>query len=228
MPAPNEITVSQLNRLIGTPDCPQLVDICIDEDFQADPFLIPGSRRHPHNDIEGLKASLPPGAPAVIICQKGRKLSQGVAAWLASDGIVADFLQGGMVGWRANDATVRVPFAALPPRVEGQTLWVTRHRPKIDRIACPWLIRRFVDPRARFLFVAPSEVSAVAERFGAVPFDVEGVFFSHRGVACTFDTMLTEFGLTTPALERLALLVRAADTNRHDLHPAAAGLLVGR
>ena len=102
---------------------------------------------------------------------------------------------------------------------------MTRERPKIDRIACPWLIRRFIDPEARFLFVRPSEVLAVAEKFGATPFDVEGVRWSHDGPECTFDTMVKAFGLSSPALERLALVVRAADTDRHDLSPQAAGLL---
>jgi hypothetical protein len=104
-------------------------------------------------------------------------------------------------------------------------VWVTRSRPKIDRIACPWLIRRFVDPRAVFLFVAPPEVATVAERFGATPFDIEGVPFSHRGNLCTFNVMLTEFALSTPALERLATIVRGADTGRPDLAPEVPGLL---
>jgi len=104
-------------------------------------------------------------------------------------------------------------------------VWVTRSRPKIDRIACPWLIRRFVDPAAVFLFVAAAEVEAVAERFGATPFDIENVAWSHRGDLCTFDVMVGEFGLTTPPLERLARIVRASDTSRLDLEPEAAGLL---
>jgi hypothetical protein len=86
-------------------------------------------------------------------------------------------------------------------------------------------VRRFVDPKARFLFVAPSEVAAVADRFGAIAFDIEGVHFSHRGEGCTFDTMIDEFCLNSEAMQRLALVVRAADTNRHDLSPHAAGLL---
>ena len=103
--------------------------------------------------------------------------------------------------------------------------WVTRERPKIDRIACPWLIRRFVDPRAVILFVAPSEVEGVAERHDAAPFDIEGVFFSHRGDLGSFDVMLAEFGLSVPALDRLAVIVRGADTARLDLAPQSAGLL---
>ena len=86
---------------------------------------------------------------------------------------------------------------------KGRTVWVTRVRPKVDRIACPWLIRRFIDPNAVFLFVLPSEVTAVAERFSATPFDIESVFWSHRGETCTFDTMIEEFGLRSEPLLQL-------------------------
>ncbi len=224
MPAPNEVNPKQLMRLIGTPECPQIVDVTLPEDVANDPYLIPGAFRHEHTDVPGLITRLS-GRPAILVCQKGKKLSQGLAAWLASEGIAAEYLQGGNLGWAATEGAPRVPLATIPPQQGGTTLWVTRHRPKIDRIACPWLIRRFVDPQARFLFVSPSEVKSVAERFSATPFDVEDVFWSHRGAFCTFDTMIDEFGLKSAVMERLALVVRAADTNRHDLAPAAAGLL---
>ncbi|HSM39723.1 MAG TPA: sulfurtransferase/chromate resistance protein, partial [Afifellaceae bacterium] len=224
MPAPNEITVPNLLRLIGTPDCPSIVDISIDPDFEADPFLIPGSFRHPHSDREGLLRRLE-GRRCVVICQKGIKLSQGLVAWLRGEGVDAEYLSGGMYGWRDAEGTMRIPADAIPGSVDGATLWVTRHRPKIDRIACPWLIRRFVDRRARFLFVSPAEVEGVADRYGATPFDIDGVHFSHRGERCSFDSMLEEFALASEALERMALVIRGADTNRHDLAPQAAGLL---
>lgn len=224
MAAPNEITVPQLLRLIGLADAPLIVDISIDPDFTDDPFLIPGAFRHPHTDIAGLKERLA-GRPCVVVCQQGIKLSQGLVARLRADGLSAEYLQGGNYGWRDHADAPRVTAAALPPLVDGATLWVTRHRPKIDRIACPWLIRRFVDANARMLYVSPAEVAGVAERYGATPFDVEGVFWSHRGDQCTFDTMLSEFGLQTPALQRLATVIRGADTNAHDLAPQAAGLL---
>lgn len=224
MAAPNEITPAQLLRLIGTANAPRLVDISIDEDFAEDPYLIPGSFRHSHREIDGLKARLA-GQSCVLICQRGIKLSQGLASWLRSDGIEAEYLKGGMYEWRATKDAPRIPFANLPLTTDGSSLWVTRHRPKIDRIACPWLIRRFVDPHARFLFVSPSQVAGVADRYGATPFDVADCNWSHRGPLCTFDTMLDEFALRTPALDRLSTVVRAADTNRHDLSPEAAGLL---
>ncbi len=105
------------------------------------------------------------------------------------------------------------------------SLWVTRRRPKIDRIACPWLIRRFIDAKARIYFVDPPEVGNVAKETGAIPFDVEGVDLTHEGERCSFDTMLKVFGLESdPHLARLALIVRGADTARYDLAPEAAGL----
>lgn len=224
MPSPTEITVQQLSRLIGTPKAPVLVDVCIDEDFNEDPRLIPGSFRHPFHDIAELLPKLAEQR-VVVICQKGRKISQGVVAILRDSGIAAESLEGGIVAWR-DAGEPMVPVAKLPARNEqGRTVWVTRHRPKIDRIACPWLIRRFVDPAAQFLFVSPSEVPNVAEKFEATPFDVDDVFWSHRGDRCSFDVMVEEFALVTEPLQKLATIVRGADTNRHDLAPEAAGLL---
>jgi hypothetical protein len=105
------------------------------------------------------------------------------------------------------------------------SLWVTRRRPKIDRVACPWLIRRFIDAQARILYVEPSEVTNVAKDNGAIPFDIEGVEISHEGPRCSFDTMLKLFGLEGNAhLDRIALIVRGADTASYDLAPEAAGL----
>jgi len=220
------ISVDKLARLIGTPKCPVLIDVQTDEDFAADPRLIPGAIRRPWQAAAEWAHELN-GKSAIIICQKGLKISQGVAAWLRHEGIPADTLDGGAMAW-AQAGLPMVPEAALPPRdAQGRTVWVTRARPKVDRIACPWLIRRFVDPRAVFLFVAPSEVQAVAERFAAAPFDIEGedVFWSHRGDKCTFDTMVEEFGLATEPLLRLATIVRGADTARLDLASEAPGLL---
>jgi len=103
--------------------------------------------------------------------------------------------------------------------------WVTRARPKVDRIACPWLISRFIDPDAEFLFVAPGDVAAAAAATGAIPFDVEGVELSHDGPLCSFDALLRKYELTDPALHELARIVRGADTARPDLAPQCAGLL---
>jgi rhodanese-related sulfurtransferase len=220
----NSITSEKLARLIGTPKCPSLIDVRADHDFAADPRLIPGSVRR---SCETASEWAPEfrGRSAVVICHNGRQLSQGVAALLRESGSSADFLEDGFAGWARSGSSL-VLTSKLPPRNrEGRTSWITRERPKIDRVACAWLIRRFVDPRALFLFVTSSEVEAAAARFGAAPFDIEGVFWSHRGEACTFDVMIEEFGLGTPALLRLATIVRGADTDRLDLAPEAPGLL---
>jgi rhodanese-related sulfurtransferase len=218
------ISSDKLSRLIGTAGAPTLVDVRTDEDFAADPRLIPGAIRHSHRDVQDWAAGLA-GRSVVVICQKGQKLSEGAAAWLRCGGIAAEILEGGHLGWKQAELPT-VPADKIPKRDgRGRTVWVTRSRPKIDRIACPWLIRRFVDPAAVFLFVTSAEVEAVAERFDATPFDIENVFWSHRGELCTFDVMVQEFGLVTPALQRLATMVRAADTARLDLSPEAPGLL---
>lgn len=228
MPSPNSISVERLARLIGRPDTPALIDVCIDEDFAANPRLVPGSVRRPWADVSTWGAAfVTTGRPAVVICRKGLKLSQGVAAWLRHQGIPADILDGGVAAWQA--AKLPMVSAAEIPKLDpqGRTVWVTRSRPKVDRIACPWLIRRFIDPQAVFLFVAPSEVMNVAERFAATPFDLDhpDVHWSHRGALCTFDVMLDAFGLRTEALGRLAVIVRGADTGRPELAPESAGLL---
>lgn len=224
MSAINAIPPEKLSRLIGTPACPILVDVRTDEDFKADPHLIPGARRSDYAQAAAWASALS-GQAVVAICKRGQKLSEGVAAWLRHAGASANILEGGIEAW-AKEGLPLVPASKLPDRdPQGRTVWVTRSRPKIDRIACPWLIRRFIDPSAVFLFVAASEVEAVGARFGAVSFDIENVFWSHRGELCTFDVMIEEFGLETAPLKRLATMVRAADTARLDLSPEAPGLL---
>lgn len=103
--------------------------------------------------------------------------------------------------------------------------WVTRERPKIDRIACPWLIARFIDSAPEFLYVPSNKVLDTARETGATPYDFPGVEMTHDGELCSFDTFLRKYRLTDPALQQLATIVRGADTDRLDLAPQAAGLL---
>src|ERR1700712_3692084 len=180
MPAINAIAPDKLLRLIGTPSCPALIDLRPSDNF------IPGSVRRPVDTVDAWAGGLG-ASSAIAICHHGGETSASVAAWLRHAGIKAEILEGGAEGWAAAGLPL-IREAVLPPRdAKGRTIWVTRARPKVDRIACPWLIRRFVDPRAVFLYVAPSEVQSVAEQFGAAPFDIENVFWSHRGELCTFD-----------------------------------------
>jgi len=103
--------------------------------------------------------------------------------------------------------------------------WVTRERPKVDRIACPWLIARFIDKEPEFLYVPASDVRAVAEKTGATPYDIPNVKFGHVGEKCSFDAFIAEYKPAAPGLDRLADIVRGADTSRPDLTPQSAGLI---
>jgi rhodanese-related sulfurtransferase len=220
MSATNSISPNKLFRLIGTPGCPIVIDVRPDADE-----LLPAAIRRSAEDVCDWASALA-GEKVIVFCVHGHERGAGVAAILRSEGVDAETLEGGFTAWR--DAGLpTIEAAKLPQRdAAGRTVWVTRARPKVDRIACPWLIRRFVDPDAVFLFVAPTEVAGVAERFQATPFDVDGAFWSHRGDKCSFDTMVEELGLGGfEALLRLAVIVRGADTAHPELAPQAAGLL---
>jgi rhodanese-related sulfurtransferase len=224
MPSPTEITVAQLSRLIGLPGAPVLVDVRTDDEFKSDPQLIPTARRHPSTGVDAWCRRYAE-QPIVMLCQSGGTPSQAVAARLRHEGFEAQTLADGFDAWRE----LRQPLvraSKIPPRdSEGQTVWVTRARPKVVRVACPWLIRRFVDPSAVFLFVPPAEVAGVSEHAKATPFDVDAVFWSDRGGKTTFDVMVEEFGLNVAPLLHLARIVRGADTGRLDFTPQSAGLL---
>lgn len=228
MPAPDAITNDKLLKLIGTPRCPVILDNRRDPIRAEDPRLLPGARALSDAEMEpaaldALIANLT--GPVIVVCAEGHGRSQGLAALLRSRGIAAEYLDQGHNGWRDAGLPLINADRITGRDRQGRSLWITRSRPKIDRIACPWLIRRFVDPRAVFLYVAPTEVVNVADLLGGMPFDIEGVFWSHRDETCTFDTMLAEFGLSTPALDRLATIVRGADTARPELAPEVPGLL---
>jgi rhodanese-related sulfurtransferase len=221
----NSISPDKLASLIGVRHCPALVDVRTTGEFKAGPRFVAGALRRDQASVSEWASEFA-GRAAIVVDQTGGASGEGVAAWLRQAGASsADVLSGGHVAWVEAGGPL-IPEAKLPPRDPlGRTIWVTRTRPKVDRIACPWLIRRFVDPKAVFLFVAPAEVSSVAERFGGAAFDIDGAFWSHRGERCTFDAMLDEWGLTIGPLRRLAVIVRGADTARTDLAPEAAGLL---
>jgi rhodanese-related sulfurtransferase len=223
----NTISADKLVRLVGTSKCPAIIDVRTDNEVAADSRLVPSSLRRDAAHVAEWAEEFT-GQNAVVLCQTGTGQSPGVAAWLRQSGVPADTLEGGVQAW-TSERLAMVPQAHLPKRdTLGRTVWVTRERPKVDRIACPWLIRRFVDPRAVFLYVAPSEVLGVARQFGAASFDIEGdgVFWSHREDRCTFDVMVEELGLAPfEGLQHLAVIVRGADTGQPQLAPEAAGLL---
>ncbi|KQN92589.1 sulfurtransferase [Sphingomonas sp. Leaf231] len=221
MPAHNAIAPDTLARLIALPGSPRIVDL-----RAAPARAIPGSW-YPAGD-EPAAWRRAGGTSLVFVDDDGRDTAVSAAAISRSDGMPAEVLEGGFAAWAAAGLPT-VSLAPLPTRHDdGRTWWVTRARPKVDRIACPWLIRRFIDPAARFLFVAPGDVLAVAAQQRAEPFDLadDRVFWGHRDDLCTFDLMVEAFGLGAHGpLVRLATIVRGADTDRLDLAPEAAGLL---
>lgn len=217
------VSPADLWSSIGTADAPRILDVRRREAYEAAAGVIPASVWH--DPATAGAAAMDASARVVVACKAGHELSQMVAARLRQRGVAASVLAGGYTGWSEAGLPLVDKATVLRFVPQRPSLWVTRRRPKIDRIACPWLIRRFLDTDARILFVDPPEVPAVARESGAVPFDIEGIELSHEGPRCTFDTMLRLFGLESePSLARLARIVRGADTARPDLAPEAAGL----
>jgi rhodanese-related sulfurtransferase len=210
---------------IGTAEAPQLVDVRRHDVYESAAGVLPASVWRDPAAGHGWMDALDRERPVVVACKAGHQLSQSAGALLRARGFDAAVLQGGYEGWSGAGLPLVDRLALQKYAPQRPSLWVTRRRPKIDRIACPWLIQRFLDPHASILFVDPAEVQNVAAETGAVPFDIEGIELSHEGPRCSFDTMLKRFGLEgEPTLDRLALIVRGADTARPDLAPEAAGL----
>ncbi len=205
------ITPAALAQSLSSPRGPLVIDVRRNERFLASNFLIDGALHRDPERVQEWKRTLPANAEVVVYCVHGHEVSQNVAKALG-----ARYLEGGIEAWTG-------PKQSKPQG--AATRWVTRERPKIDRIACPWLIRRFIDPQAEFLYVTSSHVLDIAKEREAVPYDIADVRFSHEGERCSFDAFLRHYRLESdPALRELALIVRGADTNRLELAPQAAGL----
>jgi len=197
---------------------PILIDVRRRAAFLESDAMASGALRRDPEEVDRWAKTLPAASSVVVYCVHGREVSQTAAAALHDAGIPALYLEGGLEGWKAAQGKLdRKPRG-------GATRWVTRERPKIDRIACPWLIARFVDARAEFLYVPQKEVLGAAREKDAVPYDISDVHFSHEGERCSFDAFLKHYRLRDPALKDLAMIVRGADTARLDLAPQAPGL----
>lgn len=199
---------------------PLLIDVRRRPVFQAATDMARGALRRDPEDVQHWSGTLPRAGSVTVYCVHGHEVSQGVARALRERGIDAAYLEGGLEeGWKAGGG-------ALDPKpAEAGTRWVTRERPKIDRVACPWLVSRFVDRNAEFLYVPAGEVREVARASSAVPYDIPDVRFSHEDERCSFDAFLAHYRLTDPALVQLAAIVRGADTGALALAPQAPGLL---
>ena len=214
------ISPRELYASLGSATSPVLFDVRREDAYGADDAMIIGAvRRLPESVARWLHA-VPKDRAVVVYCGHGHEVSQGAAAALQNAGIKAAYLDGGMADWKSQSLPTR------RKRDASENKWVTREHPKIDRIACPWLIRRFVAKDAEFIYVPTEQVFDVAEETGATPYDIPGAEpFSHHGEQCSFDAFLDHYQLHEPALDRLAVIVRGADTARPDLAPQAAGLL---
>jgi rhodanese-related sulfurtransferase len=197
---PLPVSPSELYSRLGTASAPVLVDVRRAVDFSSSGQLIVGAVHRSADDVERWPGDLRTDRPVVVYCVQGQKLSQSV-----------------VTAWNE----LRLPTRR---NLGTSAKWVTREHPKIDRIACPWLIRRFIDPGAEFIYVPTKQVLAVAKETGGTPYDVDGVEFTHEGERCSFDTILRIYDIKDPALDHLATIVRGADTSRHDLAPQCGGL----
>jgi rhodanese-related sulfurtransferase len=214
------ISARNLNSRLGTATAPIVIDVRRSPAFEADDTIIVGAIRRLPAEVDHWQRELPRGRPVVVYCAHGQEVSQNAATTLRVSGIDASYLEHGISGWTELGLPRR---RKLSPQ-SGK--WVTRERPKIDRIACPWLIRRFIDPEARFLFAPTERVFAVAAETGATAYDIPAAEpFSHDGELCSFDAFLKVYGIEDPALDALALIVRGADTARLELTPQSPGLL---
>lgn len=234
----HSISPGVLALQLGTPLAPQVLDVRRNAAFAASDQMLATATHCPPENVADFAAKHP-RQDIVVYCVYGHEVSQQAARILRQAGLNARYLAGGIAGgedgadpaphiadWRAvRPLTIRkrpdLGVSGLSP-----SRWITRERPKIDRVACPWLIRRFIDPSAQFLYVPTSQVMAQAAAQQAVAFDIPGAPISHVGERCSFDTLLEAFGLEQdPALRTLAQVVRAADTDQLDQSAQAAGLL---
>jgi rhodanese-related sulfurtransferase len=214
----SSITSSELYAKLGTGTAPLVVDVRPDAAFADADCLIASAFHQSPDGVESWARDLAAGRPVTVYCVHGHDVSQSVATVLRALGFNATYLEDGIEGWIEKGLPTRRNVGSQRGK------WITRERPKIDRIACPWLIRRFIDARSQFLYVPTAKVIAAAAALNATPYDIDGVEFTHEGDKCSFDTIIRIYGIRDSALDRLATIVRGADTSRHDLAPQCGGL----
>ena len=213
------ITAAALRATLTQPNPPLLIDVRRAKAFTEAADMVSGALRRDPETAASWADDLPPAHAVVVYCVHGHEVSQNAATALRARGLSARYLEHGLEAWREAGGALQDKPSGAPTR------WVTRARPRIDRIACPWLIRRFVDAAAEVLYAPSVEVAAVAAANRGIAFDIPGVPFGHHGELCSFDAFVAHYRLSSdPALRRLADIVRAADTDRLSASPQAPGL----
>ena len=240
-PLNSPVLPQELGVRLGRADAPLLLDVRREGKFLESPYLIAGAQRCAPEDVAAFadaQRALNPLREIVVYCVYGHNVSADAVATLRAAGLNARNLAGGIEGgeegvdtpqdiaaWRANRPLTVTKRADWGVTGEQPSRWITRARPKIDRIACPWLIHRFIDPRAEFFYVPTAQVFDEAKRLNAVAYDIPGAPVSHEGERCSFEVLVQAFGLQHAALDKLARMVRGADTDKLDMAPESAGLL---
>jgi rhodanese-related sulfurtransferase len=209
-----------LYDVLGTGAAPVIIDVRRDPLAKGERLLAGAAWRSPEN-IDQWRAELPKGRGVVVYGADGADVSPGVAASLRRNGVSASYLAGGLKAWTDS----KLPLRRARGAEQRASQWVTREHPKIDRIACPWLVSRFIDPFAEFIYVPANDVASFAKEKGAIPYDIKNVEFGHVGDRCSFDAIVSAYDIHDAALDQLATIVRGADTSRPDLTPQGAGLL---
>ncbi len=236
-PSPPTMSPAQFAARLGRADSPWVLDVRRPAAFAASQRMLPAARHCPPDEVRAFGATHTP-SEVLVYCVYGHNVGFDAASQLRDLGWQASYLQGGIEGGEGgvdplelmNELRLqRLPTLAKRADlgVDGVRIsrWITRERPKIDRIACPWLVRRFIDARAEFVYVPKSAVFAQAAALDAIAYDIPGAPLEHGGELCSFDAFLAAFELRLPALDLLAQVVRGADTDRLDLSAQSAGLL---
>jgi rhodanese-related sulfurtransferase len=214
------MTPADLYVVLGSGAAPVVIDVRRDPPAKGE-HIVAGAAWRPPHDVDRWLSDLPKGRGVVVYCADGADVSPGVVTSLRRNGVSASYLAGGLQAWTDS----KLPLRRARGAEQHASHWVTREHPKIDRIACPWLVSRFIDPFAQFIYVPANNVASFAAEKGAIPYDIKGVEFGHVGDRCSFDAIVSAYDIHDAALDRLAMIVRGADTSRPDLTPQGEGLL---
>ena len=219
------ISTDELSERMARGEAVRVFDVRRPQALEPTSRFVAGSRWRDHMKTADWAGTIDDQSLVVVNCMHGHNVSQIAGAQLRQRGIRARVLAGGVDAWLQQGLSSVGQNELLAMDHGSPSVWVTRLGAKIDRVACPWLIRRFIDPDAQFVFVETEWVLDVAEELGGIAFDTPGAPIEHDGELCSFDTLLRAFDVRDAALDALAVVVRGADADRNDMAPEAAGLL---